>query len=73
MDSKATRSEGSIRCPKCGSTTSITWLEVEGDERRERVYFITCSRGDFDITVTDQQVVEAVSRIVLERLKFGAA
>lgn len=71
MVGAAAKSTRSTPCPKCGSVISITCLEVEGDEQRERVYFITCPRGDLDIAITDQQVADVVGKMVLERLRSG--
>ncbi len=69
MTDGAVRAAEPLRCPKCGTRLDIELLECELEGRDERLFVISCARGDYRAAATEAQVNQAIAQAMFEYLK----
>lgn len=69
MSERTAQSDEPLRCPKCDSKLFVEQLVMGDEGGSETVFFIDCPRGDFNITMTDKEVIKIMTDMVMERLR----
>lgn len=67
MANRAVRTKEPLTCPKCGSKLGIELVECKLEGRNERLFFVSCPKGDYRAAATEarvsQAIAEAMSRV----------
>lgn len=69
MVDETVRAGEPLRCPHCGATLEITLLELELRGGDERIFSLSCPKGDYRAAASEARVNQAVAEAMFAYLK----